>query len=332
MRLRLDSYGKATSSSTSCSWPLILSRIVSVDRSESRLSISKPKYSAPATKACSSGDDAHSSSQPLTVSSSTEWLTARLSMSSRRRAASAVGPTKASRSDGPCSASSKLTYVLVVGLQPAKGGSGRVETAGGALASAWPPWPVDGEAGDALRTLREIAPPELHEVGGERPRLVGEDVRDLAELVEERHLPHLARLVLLRVVEVQILQHEKLGRDVDDVHRDVERDGHELVFEQEEPKRHEHPIRKVIDVVVVTPAIEVPVACVSHDDKQRPAEHAHDHQPDHDADDILVHALGEHADLRRVLLVAAVVDLALDPARDDERHDPGGVAKLAAAQ
>ena len=58
---------------------------------------------------------------------------------------------------------------------------------------------------------------ELHVVGGERAGLVGENVRHLAELVEERALPHLRRLLLLLVVHVQVLE-DVVARDgVDEV-------------------------------------------------------------------------------------------------------------------
>ena len=75
-------------------------------RSASRFTKSKPKNSAAATKACSSGDDAESSRRPLTDSSSTEWLTAMLSINSRQSFASSSPRASAAKSDGAPGASS----------------------------------------------------------------------------------------------------------------------------------------------------------------------------------------------------------------------------------
>ena len=100
------------------------SRMVSSPLSESRAVYSNPKYSAAATKACSSGDDAESSSFPWTYSSSTEWFTARFSASSRLSQPGGPSWSSACSRLGCPSASSKLQYVEVCSLHPTKAGKG----------------------------------------------------------------------------------------------------------------------------------------------------------------------------------------------------------------
>ena len=131
MRFRDDSYGNTSRICTSYVTPSCLSRSVSRPSKVLRERYSKPKSSAPATKACSSGEEAARSCLPLTSSTITEWLIA----SARKNSlyAPARLPCSASKSEGELSASWKLTKVAEHGRTVAHAGRGAVRSAGGGL-------------------------------------------------------------------------------------------------------------------------------------------------------------------------------------------------------
>eukprot|EP00965_Chrysotila_dentata_P203990 6182067-Pleurochrysis_carterae.AAC.2 len=119
---------------------------------------------------------------------------------------------------------------------------------------------VAAAVGDAAKDRA----PELHPVRRECPRLVGEDVRHLTELLEQDHRAHARRLVLLLVVHGQVMRHEVAPKGEDDVARDVEADGDKRVAEQKVGERVEEPLAKAPGLGLAVPRLAVVV--VADDD------------------------------------------------------------------
>ena len=91
---------------------------------------------------------------------------------------------------------------------------------------------------EAVRGGADEALAELHLVARERARLVGEDVVDLSELlIQVTGARHHWR-IRLPVVHADITFHQDFLSELGELHRDVERDGHVVVAQDE--VRHPH--------------------------------------------------------------------------------------------